>query len=311
MSKVVKNNVVKKTDYNTLKSKVDGIDVSKYVGKSKYETDGKAIYDKIDAVEKKIPVLADFVTTVRFNHEKKLLPTKTALTTVENKISDISNLATKTSLSSLLPVCTFNSKVTELEGKVTTIDNKFSEYAKKTDVASDITQIKNDYATNSSLDSKLNDLKAQHIATEVKTIDDKTKKNAGDISGFENKLKQKEIIVDENQRELSFFREFFSYTQNSNLVYECKVNSMKFDISGILEWKPKDIYDSLNKNVLNSVRNTKTVPPNIKKNINGQLYVSFNGNFFKQDPITIPNNAINIYVVYKLDPIFKMLYLVL
>ena len=42
-----------------------------------------------------------------------------------------------------------------------------------------------------------------------------------------------------------------------NLVYECKVNSMKFDISGISEWKPKDIYDSLNKNVLNSVRNTK------------------------------------------------------
>ena len=40
---------------------------------------------------------------------------------------------------------------------------------------------------------------------------------------------------------------------------------MKFDISGISEWKPKDIYDSLNKNVLNSVRNTKTVSPNIKK----------------------------------------------
>ena len=78
---------------------------------------------------------------------------------------------------------------------------------------------------------------------------------------------------------------------------------MKFDISGILEWKPKDIYDSLNKNVLNSVRNTKTVSPNITKNINGQLYVSFNGNYFKQDRITIPNNVINIYVVYKLDPI--------
>ena len=105
----------------------------------------------------------------------------------------------------------------------------------------------------------------------------------------------KEVIV--------LLEDFFSYTQNSNLVYECKVNSMKFDISGISEWKPKDIYDSLNKNVLNSVRNTKTVSPNIKKNTNGQLYVSFNGNYFKQDPITIPNNVINIYVVCKLDPI--------
>ena len=126
------------------------------------------------------------------------------------------------------------------------------------------------------------------------------------------------IKLNEVQKKISFFRGFFSYTQNSNLVYECKVNSMKFDISGILEWKPKYIYDSLNKNVLNSVRNTKTVSPNIKKYINGQLYVSFNGNYFKQDPITIPNNVINIYVVYKLDPIsstrntdytMKMLYL--
>ena len=70
LSNVVKNDVVKKTDFNTLKSKVDSIDVSKYVGRTKYETDGKAIYDKIDTVEKKIPVLNDFVTTARFNHEK-------------------------------------------------------------------------------------------------------------------------------------------------------------------------------------------------------------------------------------------------
>ena len=76
---------------------------------------------------------------------------------------------------------------------------------------------------------------------------------------------------------------------------------MKFDNSGILEWKPKDIYDSSNKNVLNSVQNTKIVSPNIK-NVNGQSYVFFNGNYFEQDPITISNNLINIYCVYKSDP---------
>ena len=131
LSNVGKNEVVKKTYYNTLKSKLDGIDVSKDVGKTKYETDRKAIYDKIDVIEKKIPVLTDFVTTARFNHEKNLLATKAALTAVENKIPDVSNLATKTSLSSLLPVSTFNSKVTELEGKVTTVDNTFSGFIKK------------------------------------------------------------------------------------------------------------------------------------------------------------------------------------
>ena len=126
LSNVIKNDVLKKTDYNALKSKVDVIDVSKYVGRTKYETDGKAIYDKIDAVEKKIPVLTYFVTTARFNHEKNLLATKTSLTTVENKIPNVSTLATKTSLSSSLPVNTFNSNVAVLEGNVTTVDNKFS-----------------------------------------------------------------------------------------------------------------------------------------------------------------------------------------
>ena len=167
LNNVVKNDAVTKTDYNTLKSKVDGIDTSAFFTRTKFTADANALDDKIDKVEKKIPVLTDFVTTARFNHEKKLLATKIALTTVENKIPDISNLATKTSLSSLLPVSTFNSKVTELEGKVTTADNKFSRFVKKTDYGNEITKIKNDCATNASLDSKLNDLKAQHICTEV------------------------------------------------------------------------------------------------------------------------------------------------
>ena len=71
---------------------------------------------------------------------------------------------------------------------------------------------------------------------------------------------------------------------------------------GKLEWKPKDIYDNSNKNGLNGVQNTKTIVSDIK-NINGQLYVSFIDNYFIQDPINIPNNVINIYCVYQLDPI--------
>ena len=188
------------TDYNTLKSKVDGINTSAFITITKFTADTNSLDDKIDKVEKKIPVLTNFVTTA----------TKTALTTVENKIPDVSILATKTNLSSLLPVSTFNSKVMELEGKVTIVNNKFSGFVKKADYGNEITKIKN-YATKASLDSKLNDLKAQHIPTEVKKIDDKTKKNTGDILRFENRLKQKEDIVDENQRRLSFI-ESFSFT---------------------------------------------------------------------------------------------------
>ena len=133
---------------------------------------------------------------------------------------------------------TFNTKSTELENKIkdagviaksavtkaNSIKSNLNDYAKKTDVANDITTIKNDYVTNTSLTSKLNDLKAQHIANEVKTIDDKTEKNASDILGFENRLKQNEDIVDENQREISFNRGFFYYLKKRYLVYECKVS---------------------------------------------------------------------------------------
>ena len=102
----------------------------------------------------------------------------------------ISGLATKTSLNPYLQTLTFNSKVTEVENKIkaadiiaksantkaNTIRSDLTAYAKKAEVATDITAIKNDYVTNGSLSSQLNDLKSQHIATEVTGIDNKTKK---------------------------------------------------------------------------------------------------------------------------------------
>ena len=106
------------------------------------------------------------------------------------KKTDISGLATKTSLTSYLQTSTFNSKVTEVENKIksadiitksantkaNTIRSDSTDYAKKADVATDITAVKNDYVTNTSLTSQLNNLKSQHRATEVTGIDNKTKK---------------------------------------------------------------------------------------------------------------------------------------
>ena len=75
--------------------------------------------------------------------------------------------------------------------KANTIRNDLTGYAEKADVAIDITTIKNDYVTNASLTGQLNDLKSQHIATEVTGIDNKTKKNASDILALKNILQQK------------------------------------------------------------------------------------------------------------------------
>ena len=105
-------------------TKLKAIDTNSFVLKTKFASDVTTLENKIDTVDKKIP--------------------------------DISGLATKTSLTSCLQTSTFNSKVTEVENtksantKANTIRSDLTDYAKKADVATDLTVIKNDYVTNAS-----------------------------------------------------------------------------------------------------------------------------------------------------------------
>ena len=73
--------VVKKAVYDKLAAKVNNIDTSDFVLKTKYQTDKTEL-------EEKIPDVTDFVK-------------KTKLTELENKILDVSSLATKTALSAV------------------------------------------------------------------------------------------------------------------------------------------------------------------------------------------------------------------
>ena len=118
MSNVVKNEVVKKTTYNTLKNKVDAIDTSCFVKGTKFATDTNALHDKIDKVEKKIPDISGLATKSRVTRliteqedytdkvKKKIidisgLTSKPELTDVENKIPDVSGLATASALTAV------------------------------------------------------------------------------------------------------------------------------------------------------------------------------------------------------------------
>ena len=179
---------------------------------------------------------------------------------------------------------------------------------KKADVATDITTIKNDYVTNASLTSQLNDLKSQHIATEVTGIDNKTKKNASDILALENKLTQKEDTINENERELSIFREFFFYLQKNHLVYECKVYSFIFNNKKILKWKSTGIFNYSDYYSMKGIKNTKKEMPILEND--EKLYVYLQGNHFQQNNVLTSNNdhvlnknVVNSYIVYKLDPL--------
>ena len=217
LSNVVKNEVVKKTDFSA----------DNYVTRTKFSRDNNALDNNINKVEKKVPDVSSLETKRNVT---------TLIKNLDNRIDNlkIKEYAKKTSLSGYMLTSTFNTKSTELENKIkdadviaksavnkaNSIKSNLNDYAKKTDVANDITTIKNDYISNASLTSRLNDLKSQHIATEVKT-----KKNTSDILGFENRLKQKENTINENERGLSFNRGFFYYLQKNHLVYECKSSS--------------------------------------------------------------------------------------
>ena len=62
LSNVVKNDVAKNIEYNTLKNKVDAIDTSGFVTRNKFTTDTNTLDDKIDKVEKKIPDISRLAT---------------------------------------------------------------------------------------------------------------------------------------------------------------------------------------------------------------------------------------------------------
>ena len=62
LSNVVKNEVVKKITYNTLKNKVAAIDTLKFVSRTKFTYDTNTLDDKIDKVEKKIPDISGLAT---------------------------------------------------------------------------------------------------------------------------------------------------------------------------------------------------------------------------------------------------------
>ena len=88
------SDVVKKAVYDKVVAKVNNIDTSGFVLKTKYQT-GKT------ESEKKIPDVTDFAKKTKLTELENKIPdvsslaTKTPLTAVENKIPDVNSLVKK------------------------------------------------------------------------------------------------------------------------------------------------------------------------------------------------------------------------
>ena len=106
---IVKNDVVKKAVYGKLVARVNSINTSDFVLKTKYQT-GKA------ELESKIPDVSNLVKKAKLTELENKIPDvsglsrKTALTARENKIPSVSSLVKKTD---------YDTKITEFENKLT------------------------------------------------------------------------------------------------------------------------------------------------------------------------------------------------
>ena len=110
------------------------------------------------------------------------------------------------------------------------------------------------------------------------------------------------------KEDLVLIETFFYYFQQSHLVYESKIDSFNFNNKIILNWKSTGVFNYSDYYSMKGIENTKKKLPILKND--EKMYVYLQGSHFQQNNVltsnndhVINNNVVNIYVVYKLDPI--------
>ena len=262
LSNVVKNDVVKKTDYNKLVTKVDNIDTSGLVKTTDYNT-------KITEIEGKIPDTSGLVKKTDYNTkiteiEDKIpdisnLALKTALTTIENKIPDIRNLATKTAL-------------TTVENKIPDISNLAMKTA--------LTTVENKIPDISSL------VKKSDYNTKITLAEDNVKKlHTYDLSYFNGRKYFDEGDGKQNYLVFLTMRKYFKLSSVANVI------------DRVLSWQSKGISNESIK-----PPTTSNYGLNPKLSYYGtKTGIQFIRSYLKQPNLPFTHKkVVNIYIIYKL-----------
>ena len=235
---------------------------------------------KINEVKDEIPNITDLVTTI-------------ALTAVENKIPNVSNLVKKTN---------YNTKISEIENKITT-DHDHDKY---------VTTQEFNKLTSKKFTARLaqaNLASKNDIANFVKKTD------------FDNKLKD----VTSNKNELNELEKFKAISitgLTKDLINKFSIlNGAKYFSSGIFQnylvfipakkyikyfsgttriesWKSNGMSEENIENITTSKSNSAPtfVDHHVLPDIN------FNGNCLIKNNISTPNKVINLYISYTLGP---------
>ena len=295
LSDLVKNYVVKKTVYHKLVAKVNNIDISGFVLKTKYDTAKSDLEKKMSDAEKKIPDTSGLVKKANYNTKITELEniilsisglaTNSALTAVENKITDVSSLVQKTD---------HDTKISGIEKKLT--DHNHDKYITTPEFnkcsaemfAARLAQA--NLITKTDSDNKL-------ISLNKKVDSNKTKHLL-----VENKLKKLQAFDSIYFRGKSYFEEDGA---ENYLVFQPMYRYFKKIISVgngkyIYFWKSKGLSDKM----INSITASNySITPELSY-YGSKLRVKFSRSCLKQDKITYTHGkTVNIYIVYEISNI--------
>ena len=280
---MVKNDVVKKTVYDELVAKVNNIDTSGFVLKTMCDTDKWEL-------ENKIP---DTWGLVKKNYNTKIVE-------IEGKIPDVSNLATKTelttsenkipSVSSLVNKTFYNTKITEIENMLN--DHNHDKYITTSvfnTLAADVFNARLAHLPKTAFDAKLSSLNRKITSNESKRllIENELKKlKTFDASYFIGKS----YFVDND------CAENYSVFQPTHRYF--KVNGNNKYIEYVLSWRSKGLSDESIKAIATSDNSRN---PSLSY-YDSKIKVKFAGSCLKQPKLTYTHGkVVNIYIVYELD----------
>ena len=208
----MKNDVVKKTEYDKLVNKVNGIDNTNFVSRTKYEKDGSGFEDKIDKIEKKIPDISDLVK-------------KSALTAVENKIPDISGLATKSALAAVenkIPDVSTLVKKTDYDTKISNIEKTITDHNRDKYIATPKFNTMAADVFNARLAAQTDLIKTPNFDAKLKAISDRVTKN-----------KSKDLLLDKELKKLKTFDADCFEEKNYFEGDDGTQNTLVFQVKGI------------------------------------------------------------------------------
>ena len=261
--------------YDKLVAKVNNINTSDFVLKTKYQTDKTELEIKITDSSSLVKK-TDYNTKIT-KLENKIpdvnnLATKTALTAVENKIPNVSNLVNRTD---------YNNKVTEIENKLNNHNrDKYIDTSEFNKLAADVFNARLAQAnliTKTDFDAKL-------LTLNRKITSNKTKHLLG-----ENELNKLKTFDFGYFISKSHFDEDGTQTY---LVFQPLNRYFKIDISDyVLSWKSKG---------LSAESITRPSAPNnfinpLLNYLGTKIRVRFSGSCLTHDTI------VNIYIVYEIN----------